>query len=239
MNSKEKSKEKLLADLGDLRKKLSEREVSKKLQERLSGSASEKIKESILSVIENFPEPITVINIAHKIIWMNRQAREFLFGSPSPQKFLFCYQCHHRKQTSCDGVEYDCAFDRVRRSRTLLTLVHEHYRWDGEKRLIEITAAPLLSEEGFFQGIVEIAHDITEHRKADEDRERLINELKKSLLEIHVLRGMIPACAWCGRVRDDQGVWKKIEDYVTEHSHAKFTHGICPECLEEVETNEK
>ncbi len=80
--------------------------------------------------------------------------------------------------------------------------------------------------------------DIIARTRVEEERERLITDLRKALSEIKVLRGLIPVCAWCKKIRDDQGYWQKIEKYVEKHSHVKFTHGICPECLKKVEKKE-
>ena len=48
--------------------------------------------------------------------------------------------------------------------------------------------------------------------------------------EIKTLSGLLPVCAWCQKVRDDQGYWDQIESYVAAHSDATFTHCICPDC---------
>ncbi len=57
-------------------------------------------------------------------------------------------------------------------------------------------------------------------------------ELEKILSEIKVLQGIIPICAYCKNIRDDQGYWNQVEKYVSEHTEAKFSHGICPTCFE-------
>jgi len=49
------------------------------------------------------------------------------------------------------------------------------------------------------------------------------------------LRGLMPVCAWCRKIRDDNGYWHKIERYIESHSNMKFTHGICPQCMKEME----
>ena len=51
-------------------------------------------------------------------------------------------------------------------------------------------------------------------------------------LEIETLRGIIPICSKCKKVRDDKGYWNQIESYIEKHSEAFFSHGICPECLD-------
>lgn len=67
------------------------------------------------------------------------------------------------------------------------------------------------------------------------ERQKLLTRLEKSLKEIKTLRGLLPMCAWCKNIRDDQGYWKNVAAYIEEHTEAEFTHGICPECLKKVE----
>ncbi len=62
--------------------------------------------------------------------------------------------------------------------------------------------------------------------------QRLNAELRDALMTIKSLRGLIPICAWCGKkIQDEAGQWYELESYIESHSEAKFTHGICPECL--------
>lgn len=59
----------------------------------------------------------------------------------------------------------------------------------------------------------------------------LLNEnLNASLIEIRRLSGLLPICSWCKKIRDDSGYWQQVEKYLSEHSEAEFTHGICPDC---------
>jgi DNA-binding NtrC family response regulator len=66
------------------------------------------------------------------------------------------------------------------------------------------------------------------------ERQKMLAQLEKNLKEIKTLRGLIPMCAWCRKIRDDKGYWKKVEKYVEEHTDASFTHGICPVCMKKV-----
>ena len=62
-------------------------------------------------------------------------------------------------------------------------------------------------------------------------RQRALNlELSQALEEVGELKGLLPVCAWCHKVRDDQGYWGQLETYVEARSQASFTHGICPDC---------
>jgi phosphoserine phosphatase RsbU/P len=62
--------------------------------------------------------------------------------------------------------------------------------------------------------------------------EKMNAELKKALKRIKTLEGILPICSYCNKIRDDQGVWKKLEAFITNHSRAEFSHGICPDCLQ-------
>jgi PAS domain S-box-containing protein len=98
--------------------------------------------------------------------------------------------------------------------RTMLLNVRKIFRETLEKSLI------LISIE-----------DITERKKMIEEKTRLINHLQESLTHINTLKGLIPICSSCKKIRDDNGYWHQVEAYIEEHSHAEFSHGICPECL--------
>lgn len=76
--------------------------------------------------------------------------------------------------------------------------------------------------------------DIIVRKSAEQGREELIHELKEALANIKTLKGLLPICAWCKKIRDDKGYWTKVETYIREHSDALFTHGICPGCLKKV-----
>ncbi len=71
-------------------------------------------------------------------------------------------------------------------------------------------------------------------RQVEEEREKLIIELREALAKIKTLRGLIPICASCKKIRDDKGYWNQLEAYIQKHSEAEFTHGICPECAEKL-----
>lgn len=62
-------------------------------------------------------------------------------------------------------------------------------------------------------------------------------QLEEALANVKTLRGLVPICAWCKKIRDDNGFWDQLESFVSKHSEAKFSHGICPECLKKWEAN--
>ena len=76
--------------------------------------------------------------------------------------------------------------------------------------------------------------DITERHQIAVERDRFIEELQQALARVKLLSGLLPMCANCKQIRDDQGYWKKVESYISAHSEATFTHSLCPECLKQL-----
>jgi hypothetical protein len=70
-------------------------------------------------------------------------------------------------------------------------------------------------------------------------RERdLAARVQEALRDVKTLAGLVPICAWCKQIRDDRGYWNKLEAYLTKHTDAKFTHGICPPCVKKLREEE-
>ena len=102
---------------------------------------------------------------------------------------------------------------------------------DGSFYWVDATIVPFLNDHGKPIQYVAIRTEITARKQAEEERERLIQELKKALAEVKTLSGLLPICCNCKKVRDDHGYWSQIEAYVSEHSDASFSHGYCPDCI--------
>jgi len=78
-----------------------------------------------------------------------------------------------------------------------------------------------------------IFRDITEKKRAEEALRLANEELKRALDEVKQLQGLLPICMYCKKIRDDDDDWQEVETYVRQRTEAKFTHGVCPHCLEE------
>jgi hypothetical protein len=75
---------------------------------------------------------------------------------------------------------------------------------------------------------------LLERSQAEMEKERIISELQVALAEVKTLKGFIPICSKCKKIRDDEGYWNRIESYIQEHSEAVFSHSICPDCRKEL-----
>lgn len=106
---------------------------------------------------------------------------------------------------------------------------------DGAPRHFIIKAKPMANTFGEVVGIIESYDDITPRKKLEQDKQRLIDELRASLEQVKQLKGLLPICPSCKHVRGDKGYWEQIESYLKEHSEAEITHSLCPECQEQAQ----
>ena len=94
----------------------------------------------------------------------------------------------------------------------------------GNGFMLALVSVSLIS---FVIGLMQLNSSMLE-----KEQKELINELKNALGEIKTLRGIVPICSHCKKIRDDKGYWNQIEEYISRHSEAVFSHGICQECAE-------
>lgn len=107
-------------------------------------------------------------------------------------------------------------------------------RKDGQFFRAEIRIRVLWDEAKRLLGFQGVTRDITERTRMEAERDRLIEELTLALAEVKHLKGMLPICGHCKKIRDDQGYWKNLESYLSEHTEATFTHGVCPDCAQDL-----
>lgn len=105
------------------------------------------------------------------------------------------------------------------------------HRDTGEERWHLTSKVPLIDNNGDVTGMVGIAADITDRKRAEAEREKLIADLQTALADVRTLSGLVPICANCKKIRDDGGYWRQLEAYIQERTPAHFSHGICPDCM--------
>lgn len=105
-------------------------------------------------------------------------------------------------------------------------------RRDGSRFDVSASLAPIMDEAGRRIAVGVTARDISTKKRTREEQARLIRELQESLGTIRTLRGLLPICAACKKIRNEEGGWEQVEIYVRSRSDAEFSHGICPECAE-------
>lgn len=105
---------------------------------------------------------------------------------------------------------------------------------DGSTFSVEVSASIVTSSSNQISGRMASFVDVTLRKEIENDRENLISKLQKALDTINTLKGIIPICSYCKKIRDDKGAWDQMESYISAHSEAQFSHGVCPECYKKV-----
>jgi PAS domain S-box-containing protein len=103
-------------------------------------------------------------------------------------------------------------------------------RRDGTQLSVFSSISSVKDERGQVVGAAIMAVDVTERKQAEEERKKMIKELKETLAQVKSLRGLLPICASCKKIRDESGDWHTLETYISGHSEAEFSHSICPSC---------
>jgi PAS domain S-box-containing protein len=107
-----------------------------------------------------------------------------------------------------------------------------HKKKDGTVFPAEVMLSRLIVEgRPVTQALV---RDVSPRREIEAEREQLISDLQETLKHVKTLKGLLPICASCKKIRDDQGYWDQIESYLQKHTDADFTHSICPECKDKL-----
>lgn len=107
-------------------------------------------------------------------------------------------------------------------------------RKDGNLIVVSLSVSPIKDSQGRVTGASSIGRDITESILAEAEKRRLIKELQDALAEVKTLRGILPICMHCKKIRDEEGAWKQLELYIRDHTHAEFSHGICGPCTQKM-----
>ncbi len=165
------------------------------------------------------------LTLADQVIYASEQAAH-IYGVPQTQLDLAVVQAcvldAYRpgldaalKALVTEGIPYDREFEIRRVSDGESAFVHSKAEYDPARHTVF--------------GVIQ---DITARKRAELDRERLIGDLRKALEDLKTLRGIVPICAHCKNIRDDAGYWQQVEAFVSAHTEAQFSHGICPTCLE-------
>lgn len=101
---------------------------------------------------------------------------------------------------------------------------------DGSYRWFRWSAAADSDEHVIYS----VARDVTTEKQAEEERELLLRQLQAALAEVRTLRGILPICSYCKKIRDDEDYWHTVESYVSRHTGTQFSHGVCPHCMETI-----
>ena len=160
----------------------------------------------------------------HKIVEINSTALEMLSRSKDE---VIGKECHKficpAERGKCPIADLGQTVDMS--ERILLTAKSDNHT------ILKTVKTLSIEEKDYY---IESFIDITELKKAEKEKEKLISELSEALEKVKVLSGLMPICAKCKKIRDDKGYWNNLESYIEKYSEASFSHGLCPECSDEM-----
>jgi PAS domain S-box-containing protein len=188
-------------------------------------------RQMLEDVTQGITESILLISKDFKIIWANKTALEQVGLTLSEIAGRPCHEISHCRDTPCEPPDDPCPLPELLRSGTAKMVEHTHFDKDRNRLAVEVNVYPVRNEYGDIDKIIHISKNITERKRLEEERERLVIELQEALQNVKALSGLLPICASCKKIRDDKGYWNQIESYIRDHSEAQFTHGMCPECV--------
>jgi len=189
--------------------------------------------------------PGTQVEVPH-----GRGSLAFRFAAPSfraPDRIVFRYRLEGFDPSWSEGsASREVPFTNIPpgRYRFVVMARNSDGVWSKEGASAEVYLVPRFYQRAWFLAVVAAGiaftgigigvgvHRVRIRRLHASERE-LARRVDESLAHIKMLRGLLPICAWCKRVRDDEGYWTQMEAYVRDHSQAEFSHGLCPDCLRE------
>jgi PAS domain S-box-containing protein len=208
-------------------------------ERKLAEEALRKSSETVQLLLNSTAEAIYGLDI-NGLCTFNNSACLKILGYERSEQFLGknMHDLIHSKYA--DGTPYDVHQCPIFKTFTGSTEEHVDtevlWRKDGTSFPSEYWSYPI-RQDGELIGAVVTFLDITKRKHAEfelqksaEAREILIKELQTALDNVKTLQGLIPICSNCKKIRDDKGFWNQVEEYVVEHTDAKFSHGLCPDC---------
>ena len=192
-------------------------------------------EKKLRTITSQVGEGIYVYTADARITFMNPEAERLLGWTVAELNAGDLHDIiHSQKADGSPLPRGECSMHRVVESGVRYSSMDEVFkRKDGSCFPVSTTTAPII-ENGKLVAVITTFRDISDRKRTEQEREQLISELRESLAKVKTLSGLLPICASCKKIRDDKGYWTRIEAYVSQHSDAEFSHGLCPECADKI-----
>ena len=218
---------------------MTEKPAYEELEQRIHGVTERRhaednmleIKEKYRAILESIEEAYFEVDLKGNFTFFNDSLSAILGYSQEELKGM-----NNRDYMPPETAKeiYNLFNEIYRTGKPIRKYGYEVIRKDGSQGFHELFASLIRDRNGKPIGFRGIAHDITERKLAENEREKLINELQDALAEVKKLSGLLPICSSCKKVRDDDGYWHQVEVYIRDHSEVEFSHGLCPECAKKL-----
>lgn len=185
---------------------------------------------TLTAMLQSIGDHISIIDADLNIVWANDVAKERFGNNIIGKK---CHEAYHNSSTPCEPSP--C----ISKQAFADGKIHEHdtevIDTEGNTVYFHCTAnVALRDSDGNPTRVIEISRDITELKKAEEEKDRLIEKLQEAAEKIDRLNHLLPICAACKKIRNDKGYWQQVEDYLCDNAEILFSHSICPACMKKL-----
>lgn len=227
MQDEGKTREQLVQELETLRCRVIELEAAEAEYQR-ARAALEEARERYNILFEYSGESIFVIDPSTlRFLAVNANAARRLGYS---QKELLQLTLNDVESPDSDNTYASSVWESTISGTTFYEC--DYLCKDGDAVPVEVSSRHV--HFGNREILLHFVRDISRRRRVEADREQLVYELQDALAHVKTLSGLLPICAKCKKIRDDQGYWHSVEIYVRDHSEARFSHGMCPDCMKEL-----
>ena len=196
-------------------------------------SAEEKIRlqnKFLNAVINALPHPFYVIDAD---TYRLKHANLAAFRGEMPKQ-MTCHELSHNRKKPCRGSDHPCPMEHLKDTGQPYTVEHIHTHGDGSTCDMEVHGFPIFDANGRMSEMIEYCIDVSDRKQAAKEREALIRDLQRALGEVKELSGLLPLCSSCKKIRDDNGYWNVLEQYISSRTDAEFSHSICPDCAKKI-----
>lgn len=169
-------------------------------------------------VVEQMRDGILVLDAQNRIVDFNRTFTQLVML--------------HRQD--CIGHMVSTIWPSWAQLNQELTEAQELFLPGNPPTFLNVRLIPLTGNQQQTQGKLVMVRDISKRKQMESEREALIKTLQTTLAQVKTLHGLLPICANCKKIRDDDGYWQDVAVYVRNHTDAEFSHSICPDCLVEL-----
>jgi two-component system cell cycle sensor histidine kinase/response regulator CckA len=197
-------------------------------QARREHRRMQKAAAHLAAIVESSDDAIISKTLTGMITSWNKAA-EHIYGYKSEE--IIGHNASILVPPSRQGEFVQC-LETIKRGQHVSRFDTIRVRKDGSPVEVSVTISPIAGPGGEIIGASSIARDISDRRKEEAERLKLIEELTDALAQAKTLRSLLPICASCKKIRDDHGYWQQLEVYFQEHEHIDFSHGVCPDCLQ-------